>query len=355
MGKKRNTALIQDAILESIHQNAGRVHVSALSQQFDVSPQSIYANLKKLSANQIIRPIEGTGRQKRFELVETAILEQSFPTSGLNEDSVFSRYLRSLSESVPKIAYDAFSFVFLEMLNNAIDHSGSEYVHIHVSETAYELICMIADDGVGIFSKIQRELGLDEKKYAILELAKGKFTTEPKSHTGEGIFFSSKIADSFIILSDGLAFVGTGMRLGPDQLSVLLDLPGSNNPGTSVRFSICKNRTRTMQAVFAEYTERPDDYGFNRTVVPVRLLEYGEKNPIFISRSQARRLIIRFERFKNVVLDYSGIDQIGQGFADEVYRVFQNAHPDCLLITINANEAVRRMIQHVQGRSDGAS
>lgn len=73
------------------------------------------------------------------------------------------------------------------------------------------------------------------------------------------------------------------------------------------------------------------------------------------SRSQARRLIIRFERFKNVVLDYSGIDQIGQGFADEVYRVFQNAHPDCLLITINANEAVRRMIQHVQGRSDGAS
>ena len=36
-----------------------------------------------------------------------------------------------------------------------------------------------------------------------------------------------------------------------------------------------------------------------------------------------------------------------QGFADEIFRVFQNAHPDIVLRPINANEAVLGMIQHV--------
>lgn len=350
MGAKRNTALIQDAILQSIYQNAGRVQASALAQQFDVSPQSIYTNLKKLIDRRVIEPMELPGRQKRYTLAETTVLDESFKTQGLNEDAVFHKYLRSMADALSPIARQAFSYVFMEMLNNAIEHSESEDVHVLVTESAYDVSCVIADDGVGIFSKIQRVLGLEEKKYALLELAKGKFTTEPESHTGEGIFFSSKIADSFVILSDGLAFVGSDVQ--HELPPFLLDLPGTSGKGTSVLFSIRKNRTRTMQMVFAEYTEHPDDYGFNKTVVPVRLLEYGEQNPIFISRSQARRLIARFERFKNVILDYTGIDEIGQGFADEVYRVFQNAHPDCVLINTNANEAVRQMIRHVKRSPD---
>ena len=47
------------------------------------------------------------------------------------------------------------------------------------------------------------------------------------------------------------------------------------------------------------------------------------------------------------IFDFNGIDFMGQGFADEIFRVFQNAHPDIVLRPINANEAVLGMIQHV--------
>ncbi len=36
---------------------------------------------------------------------------------------------------------------------------------------------------------------------------------------------------------------------------------------------------------------------------------------------------MRFERFQTVVLDFTGVEEIGQDFADEVFRVFQRAHP----------------------------
>jgi hypothetical protein len=44
-----------------------------------------------------------------------------------------------------------------------------------------------------------------------------------------------------------------------------------------------------------------------------------------MSRSQARRLMNRFDRFSEVVLDFTGVNFIGQGFADEIFRVFANA------------------------------
>lgn len=41
---------------------------------------------------------------------------------------------------------------------------------------------------------------------AMLELYKGKLTTNPSCHSGEGIFFSSKMLTEFAILSDNTIF-----------------------------------------------------------------------------------------------------------------------------------------------------
>ena len=57
---------------------------------------------------------------------------------------------------------------------------------------------------MGIFKKIQKALDLLDERHAILELAKGKLTTDPKHHTGEGIFFTSRMFDEFTILSGGV-------------------------------------------------------------------------------------------------------------------------------------------------------
>ena len=47
----------------------------------------------------------------------------------------------------------------------------------------------------------------------------------------------------------------------------------------------------------------------------------------FISRSEAHRLLTGFDRFRAVVLDFKGVEEIGQGFADETFRVWAAAHP----------------------------
>ena len=56
------------------------------------------------------------------------------------------------------------------------------------------------------------------------------------------------------------------------------------------------------------------------THIPLRLAEYGEDN--LVSRSQAKRVLARVDRFEEVILDYSGIRAVGQAFADEIFRVF---------------------------------
>ena len=90
------------------------------------------------------------------------------------------------------------------------------------------------------------------------------------------------------------------------------------------------------------------DYGFTRTVVPVDLARY--ENDALISRSQARRVLMRLDRFDTVVLNFKNVEQVGQGFADEVFRVFARAHPDIKLIPVDANPQVMAMIRRANPR-----
>jgi hypothetical protein len=83
-----------------------------------------------------------------------------------------------------------------------------------------------------------------------------------------------------------------------------------------------------------------------RTTVSVRLMQHEGES--LISRAQAKRLMNRFDRFLEVVLDFSGVDFIGQGFADEIFRVFANEHPATRLVPTHCTETVEKMIAHVR-------
>jgi hypothetical protein len=104
--------------------------------------------------------------------------------------------------------------------------------------------------------------------------------------------------------------------------------------------------------VFDRFASSDDDYAFSKTHVPVKLLQYGTNN--LISRSQAKRLLARFEKFQEVILDFSGVDSIGQAFADEIFRVFKNSHPGVRVVAVNANTQVRQMVARATGRSEQA-
>lgn len=259
-----------------------------------------------------------------------------YTLEGLEEHIVWEQDFKpyfNLSDNVRKIANHGFT----EMLNNAIDHSGGQSVFIWMNQDEKTTMIAVSDDGVGIFQKITTALGLPDKRQALLELAKGKLTTDPSRHSGEGVFFTSRMFDHFEIQANGL-------RFNHDEKSPhdwLLEEPGIFSEGTAVLMDIELTSQRTTAGVFAQFMDAPQDYDFSKTVVPMKLATYGEEQ--LISRSQAKRLIARFDRFKTVVLDFSEVQEIGQAFADELFRVYANEHPQVELVPQNMTNQVEKM------------
>ena len=67
----------------------------------------------------------------------------------------------------------------------------------------------------------------------------------------------------------------------------------------------------------------------------------------YVSRSEAKRLLVNLDRFSEIELDMRNVQQVGQGFADEIFRVFTSKHPEIVIRAINASQAVEAMIRHV--------
>jgi STAS-like domain of unknown function (DUF4325) len=105
------------------------------------------------------------------------------------------------------------------------------------------------------------------------------------------------------------------------------------------------NTSRTSKQVFDNFSSG-EDYAFTKTVVPVRLAQYGEER--LISRSQAKRLLTGIDKFKVVIFDFSGVEMVGQAFSDEVFRVFKRQHPNIEMISLHTNQDVEQMISRAQ-------
>ena len=261
--------------------------------------------------------------------------------SSLAEDAVWRSDIAPLLGRLPENVLSIWQFGVTEMLNNVIDHSGARRASVSLSQTAAATTIDIHDDGVGIFKKIQAALRLEDERHAVLELAKGKFTTDPANHSGEGVFFASRVFDQFVIASGEVFF-----SHDVDDREDWILQAGSAHGGTLVRMVLHNGTARTLKKVFDRFTA-DDDYGFTKTVVPVKLMRYGDDN--LVSRSQAKRLTARFEKFRTVILDFTGVESIGQGFADELFRVFATAHPATDLVPMHMTTAVQDMTNRVLG------
>ena len=225
------------------------------------------------------------------------------------------------------------------MLNNVIDHSESDTVTVSVKWEGEEIRLVVFDQGVGIFRKLQAELGLSDPRQAILELSKGKLTTSESTHTGEGIFFTSKMFDRFVIGSLGIAYVHGYQRRG-----VILE--SDNVEGTSVVMWINQNAKQTMNEIFDEFAASPDDFVFNKTLLALSLAKYDQED--LVSRSQAKRVLARIDKFNEVVLDFEDVEYIGPSFADEIFRVFASEHPEVLLVPMEMTPEVERAIKRAR-------
>jgi hypothetical protein len=97
----------------------------------------------------------------------------------------------------------------------------------------------------------------------------------------------------------------------------------------------------TTTEVFQTFMNSPEVSAFSKTIVPMKLAQSGDEQ--LVSRSQAKRLITRFERFKTVVLDFDGIESIWQAFADELFCVYAGAHPQVDLLLMYMTDQVERI------------
>lgn len=317
----------------------GRRAGTRLAQACALSRQLANSHLQALVREGLISA-EGTTLAREYRL-KTLAVERRYPREGLQEDVVWRELVSPVVARLAQNVRDIWHYAATEMINNAIDHSGSQDVQVSVHLNALWAEVLVADEGEGIFVKIQRALDLHDPREAILELAKGKLTTAPERHTGEGIFFTSRALDFFEIESHHLRF--SHASRADDAIAE----QAADTPGTRVRMRLANRSPRVLREVFDAFTD-PQEYSFDKTVVPLRLAQYeGEK---LVSRSQAKRVAQRFERFKRVELDFAGVSEIGQAFADELFRVFAGAHPAIRITPVNAEPAVARMVQRALTR-----
>jgi biotin operon repressor/anti-sigma regulatory factor (Ser/Thr protein kinase) len=315
-----------------------------LTELLGISRQALNKHLKELIENgRVVK--DGTTKGVVYQPatakggVEPARrFAKAYLLKGLEEDKVFQEQatLLNLKSRLGKPAWDTAYYAFTEMLNNAIEHSQSEQCSVNTSVDQYRFNFTIRDFGIGIFYSVFSKFDLPNENAAIGELIKGKTTTMRERHAGEGVFFTSKAGDSVSFRSHrtNLTFDNLRRDVFVEEKRFI--------KGTQVDFSMSRHSKRRLDKLFQEFAPEEFEYRFDKTRVQVKLFKKD-----CISRSEAKRLLVGLDNFREITLDFKGVKSMGQGFADEVFRVFRNAYPDILIETENLSHSLEPIIHHV--------
>ncbi|WP_339061500.1 DUF4325 domain-containing protein [Fusobacterium animalis] len=305
----------------------------AMENNFKISRQTVSKYLNELVEKNYITKNSKGNYTINFYISESKI----YKNKNLEEDIVYDELIKKYEIDKKNNVKHILVYAFTEMLNNAIEHSEGTEISIHYTENYFNIFVIIKDNGIGIFRKIVRDHNLKNENEAIFELKKGKLTSDAENHSGEGIFFTSKVVDYFLISSFNKTFSS-----GSNEYFYNIEKNKEKCiKGTEVVLVLNKNTERTTKKIFDEYTS--DDFVFNKTKIIVHLAK-DYLGHDFVSRSLAKRILMNVEKFKIIVLDFENIDNIGQGFADEVFRVFKNKNPDITIVPVNMNEEIEFMI-----------
>jgi len=315
-----------------------------LRSHVGISRQALSIHVRSLvEAGKVVR--SGTARGARYMLRDrappAAAVSRVLRTRGLDEARVWDELAtglnlrRALRPNVEAIVH----YAFTEMLNNAIEHSEADRCSVRFRLEPGMLSFEVRDPGIGVFHSIASKLRLEGEHAALVELLKGRTTTMREAHRGEGIFFTSRVADRFVLRSHRIQVEWS--RVKED---VFVSNPRFLN-GTGVSFAIQRSSRRFIEEIFSEFAPEEYDFRFQKTRVLVKLLQRD-----FVSRSEAKRLVANLEKFSEIVLDFRDVKSVGQGFADEVFRVFARRHPAVKIATENTSPGVDAMIRHVRSQ-----
>lgn len=334
-----NQEKVKNYILRLI-KNGRKDYVKATIDAFNISKSSVYNYVKQMENDSLIEKKNGG------YVLRTSYYHYFFKNDGtLGEDRVYSQFI-SQHIQFKKNVNSIWNYAFTEMMNNAIEHSEAENIYVSIFQNHLETQILIRDDGIGIFKNIQRFMKETKNEAISLQecvslLFAGKFTTAKQYHTGEGIFFTSHIMDEFIIYSDDNFFTRNNFSSSQIEDESLHNFMNMSN-GTVVRMTLNNNTKKILADVFNTFA--PVDEGFIKTNIPIAHMFSGG-NPV--SRSEARRLLESISVFTDISLDFMGVDEIGQGFAHELFVLGKQKYPNINLRINNTCKTVEDMIKRV--------
>lgn len=339
---------IKKLILKKIKDN-GEITVSKVAKETGFSRVYVHRFFQELTESGTLTKI-GHANKTRYVFASNKFIKKAksnllnfgriFDNKNLKEDWVFSliKSETGIFDGIKGNVAHILEYAFTEMLNNAIEHSGSSKIKVNMKRDEVIIRFDVIDWGVGIFEKLIHARHLANAEEAIQDLLKGKQTTNPEAHSGEGIFFTRRVADTFSIRSS------TKKLFFNNKIEDFTIITIKPIFGTRIMFSIAVDSKKEIGDIFNKYAGESLEFG--TTEVTVRLYERGMTT--FISRSQARRILYGLDKFKKIIIDFDNVKAIGQGFADEVFRVWQNKNLNIEIIAKNTNQDVDFMIKRYQ-------
>jgi biotin operon repressor/anti-sigma regulatory factor (Ser/Thr protein kinase) len=335
----------RETIVQILEHASQPVSGAELTAELGISRQALHLHLRRLiEEGRVVK--EGRTRGATYRLAggeeepqPPLPFRREYATAGLEEDRVFDDLdsLLQLRRQLSPEAHDIARYAFTEMLNNAIEHSRAERCRIEAVLEPYVFRFRIRDRGHGAFATIAEKFALPGEEAALGELLKGKTTTMKERHSGEGIFFTSRAAHRFSLRSHKLEVVFDNQK--PD----VLVKETRHLEGTEVTFEVSRRSRKKLADLFREFAPEEFDYRFERTRVYVKIYQDA-----CVSRSEARRMLHGLDRFSEVILDFQGVKSLGQGFADEVWRVFGGRHPEVSIRVENLSPSLEPMVRHVR-------
>lgn len=321
--------------------NRGEVQNRNVARALRVSPATAHRLLQALVVGGTLQRI-GQGRAARYRLRP---VRRRFRLASLDEHRVWDQIGAEIARTrpLPPDAARSLAYAVSEILNNAIDHSRGRHVDVMVAfEKGGATVTTVQDDGIGVFRRVCEDFGFPTPQDAIVQLEKGRLTSDPDRHSGEGLFFSSKAVTRFRIESQRVAWVVD------NQAKDSGIAPSDVRRGTRVRLEAVPGAMPRLEDLFASYTDR-DTLQFTRTRSTVKLVGLGQ---VLVSRSEAKRVLARLTEFRHVTLDFSGVEVVGQGFCDEILRVFARAHPKVTFNPVGMNHAVAFMVARARAAAE---
>lgn len=324
---------IQLYILEKIDRHESGI-LQSVVETYGISKNTVVSYINEMVNAGIIERV-GKGKYE----IKATIHQYTVDVSVLHaydSDNVYLEYVSRHVELCNDNAIAIIEYAVSEMVNNVIEHSGADSLKVIIRKTYLSTTVILIDNGIGIFEKIRDHFGLMTLEDAKCELFKGKVTTDPSNHTGEGIFFSSRLMDKFSIISGGVMFY-----INKFDVEVVSDINLMQKSGTCVCMEISNRTNKIASEIFNAYSSADD--GFIKTSIPIK--NCFDRNPV--SRSQARRLCSGLDRFRTAILDFDGVTFAGQGFMHEIFVLYRRNHPELNLEAINMSPDVEMMYLHV--------